>query len=475
MNYISELQEIVDTIGVSRMSQVVKKNIPLFEFVQQHHGESISEKIYNALHPGENTCARGNVKKFNTFTYGYRFCKSQCACMKESVSEKVIAAKQAMTEDDIQSSNAKRVSTNLEKHGVTNARHTENSRIAHAAKYENREQVDAINDRIRATKLERYGSETYNNPEKIGASLREKTIEDWEKKFNNKNLHILREADALQEYYDEFTVAQIADLLDVHVGTVRTYIRHHALVDTKEKVYRSRSPRKPAKIVDLSHCMIDSKYKKWYYAIIAKASVRTERTAYTERHHIIPVSLGGSNFKENLVDLTGREHFICHWLLTKFCIGAARPKMLSAMYMMQAKNKHQYRYVNSRVYAHIREEFSQIMSKKFTGRIVTPEQRAKIGNANRGKKYPPRSKEFREARTGSKHPMFGKKHSEESKAKMSASSTGKVHSKESVARAAAALRAKGYKRERKICEHCGKDVAVNGYARYHGDRCKMKK
>lgn len=34
---------------------------------------------------------------------------------------------------------------------------------------------------------------------------------------------------------------------------------------------------------------------------------------YTEKHHIIPKSLGGDNSKTNLVVLTGRQHFICHW------------------------------------------------------------------------------------------------------------------------------------------------------------------
>jgi hypothetical protein len=38
---------------------------------------------------------------------------------------------------------------------------------------------------------------------------------------------------------------------------------------------------------------------------------------YTENHHIIPSSLGGSDEKSNLVRLTGREHWIAHLLLHK--------------------------------------------------------------------------------------------------------------------------------------------------------------
>ena len=38
---------------------------------------------------------------------------------------------------------------------------------------------------------------------------------------------------------------------------------------------------------------------------------------YHERHHIVPKCLGGSNDKENLIDLYAREHFIAHQLLAK--------------------------------------------------------------------------------------------------------------------------------------------------------------
>ena len=34
-------------------------------------------------------------------------------------------------------------------------------------------------------------------------------------------------------------------------------------------------------------------------------------------HHIIPRSMGGSNDKDNLIELSIREHFISHWMLAK--------------------------------------------------------------------------------------------------------------------------------------------------------------
>lgn len=42
-----------------------------------------------------------------------------------------------------------------------------------------------------------------------------------------------------------------------------------------------------------------------------------EEGVYYERHHILPVSMGGTNDESNLVHLTAREHFLAHWLLWK--------------------------------------------------------------------------------------------------------------------------------------------------------------
>jgi 5-methylcytosine-specific restriction endonuclease McrA len=57
---------------------------------------------------------------------------------------------------------------------------------------------------------------------------------------------------------------------------------------------------------------LQNKYTRWYYNIIQRAQQRNI-SGYTEKHHIIPRSFGGSNQKENLVALTAREHFVCHF------------------------------------------------------------------------------------------------------------------------------------------------------------------
>ena len=57
-------------------------------------------------------------------------------------------------------------------------------------------------------------------------------------------------------------------------------------------------------------------YKNIYYNIINNR-IKNKYEGYTESHHILPKSLGGSDEKTNLVDLSAREHYICHLLLTK--------------------------------------------------------------------------------------------------------------------------------------------------------------
>ena len=58
---------------------------------------------------------------------------------------------------------------------------------------------------------------------------------------------------------------------------------------------------------------IMNKYQTWYQNITDRARSRTLE-GYAERHHVVPRSLGGSDDAGNLVSLTAREHFVCHWL-----------------------------------------------------------------------------------------------------------------------------------------------------------------
>lgn len=57
-------------------------------------------------------------------------------------------------------------------------------------------------------------------------------------------------------------------------------------------------------------------YQKIYNQIINRSQHRLCED-YIEKHHIIPKCMGGNNDENNIVHLSFREHFICHWLLCK--------------------------------------------------------------------------------------------------------------------------------------------------------------
>ena len=57
-------------------------------------------------------------------------------------------------------------------------------------------------------------------------------------------------------------------------------------------------------------------YTKHYNLLIERAKNRLLE-CYTERHHIVPRCMGGSDDLDNLVDLTPEEHYVAHQLLVK--------------------------------------------------------------------------------------------------------------------------------------------------------------
>jgi len=61
-------------------------------------------------------------------------------------------------------------------------------------------------------------------------------------------------------------------------------------------------------------------YDKIYKALIKKAVIRNakrDKNNYYEEHHILAKCLGGDENSKNKVFLTAREHFLAHWLLVR--------------------------------------------------------------------------------------------------------------------------------------------------------------
>lgn len=119
-------------------------------------------------------------------------------------------------------------------------------------------------------------------------------------------------------------------------------------------------------------------YERVYDQIIDRAKqekrVKKRGGAYYEIHHIIPRCMGGSDDKDNLVCLTAREHFICHWLLCR--IYPENRKLGHAFWFMSMQNAptQQRNYtVSSRTYAEAVENL------KFTKEHIEKIRQARIG------------------------------------------------------------------------------------------------
>jgi len=179
-------------------------------------------------------------------------------------------------------------------------------------------------------------------------------------------------------------------------------------------------------------------YSKVYFSTIEKAVQRGWKKARgRERHHIIPQSLGGSNDKTNLVYLSCREHFLCHWLLVKMTEGENYHKMVYALMGMRAENTHQERYhtiFTARVYEKYRiehaEYHSNLMKSKNLvpwnkgGVEITDEHRANLIQAARTRNIDPIKQAEGQRKRVEK--ILGQKRSDETKKLMSIAKKGKL-------------------------------------------------
>lgn len=121
-------------------------------------------------------------------------------------------------------------------------------------------------------------------------------------------------------------------------------------------------------------------YKKIHDVIIERAHNRSV-TGYVEKHHIIPKCMGGTDDKENLVELTAREHFLIHKLLCK--IYPDNDKLFYAYYAMgrlgvNTVGKRDYT-ISSREYNWLREQHAARMSLLYKGRYQEP---TRLGHSN---------------------------------------------------------------------------------------------
>lgn len=196
-------------------------------------------------------------------------------------------------------------------------------------------------------------------------------------------------------------------------------------------------------------------YQKIYDQIVQRGKNRILE-GYSESHHILPKSLGGTNLKENLVKLTAREHFICHHLLTKIYSGKQKAKMIHAWWRMCQKNGTTKHIPTSRQYTIARNLRLPLISGKNNhnfgksgwtlgkkrslasrlkqstsckGKKLLISTKNAIGKANTGKI---RTAQVRQQMSIDRKGKPGKKHTKETKLQISEKLLGVKHNSERV-------------------------------------------
>jgi hypothetical protein len=272
--------------------------------------------------------------------------------------------------------------------------------------------------------------------------------------------------------------------------------------------------------------VLRNKYLKWYEQIVVRAQHRVmPKGHYKEKHHVVPKSMLGSNNLTNLVNLTAREHFLCHWLLVKFTVGKDKAKMIYALMCittMGQRKKHLDIDKRSRVYEQYKLEARKNHSLRMTGLPKSEETRRKLSIANKGKIVSEESrKKMSLAQVGKKQSperaaksaaaRIGHIVSPETRKKISEGNKGKVRSLETRKNISAAakgrilsedhkeklrkpkpdgwkkvcseaqknknadrLAAQGFIYPKKMCPWCLRDIGITAYNRWHGDNCKLK-
>lgn len=205
------------------------------------------------------------------------------------------------------------------------------------------------------------------------------------------------------------------------------------------------------------------KYLKLYIRLIKRCQSMTEEELieynFTEEHHILPGSLGGTREKSNMVEMPVRYHVMAHIILKE--VYPDNYKIIFSAFMIlfghemkgkdgsieNIREKVREQNISLRTVSRIREDFIQKtktdkeyldkrsgencfwygkhlpddikekISKANTGRIKSEETKEKLRQANLGKRNSPEARK-KMGRSGESNHLYGKHLSEETKKKL---------------------------------------------------------
>ena len=246
----------------------------------------------------------------------------------------------------------------------------------------------------------------------------------------------------------------------------------------------------------ISICL-PNKYTKWYLNIIRSRQHKVNNN-YVEKHHILPKSIIKElkldlppNHLDNLVELTPKEHFVCHKILVRMLEGKNKCKMSYAVHRLAYGNngrKGSFVRFTSSQYANIRKQHSvnlsgagnpmyglthsdetkKKISDKAKTRICSGETRQKLSLAMSGKNNPRYGRSPYENFTPEQKIKDSKRRSELGKAENN-HFFGKKHS-DSVKQHLSQLRKNAPK---VMCIYCSKEFDRANHNRWHGNNCKL--
>lgn len=129
---------------------------------------------------------------------------------------------------------------------------------------------------------------------------------------------------------------------------------------------------------------------------------------YHESHHVVPRCMGGGDNAENLIDLFAREHFIAHKLLAKENPENDSLNFAWTCMAFLRSDRHKRYELTPEEYEDAKKRLSKVIAKANTGRVWSEKSKQKLSNAM----------------SGENHPWFGRRHTVESRIKMSESQKG---------------------------------------------------
>ena len=202
-------------------------------------------------------------------------------------------------------------------------------------------------------------------------------------------------------------------------------------------------------------------YSKIYDSLVRKKYADSE---YMESHHILPKCMGGKNFKENMIKVPYRVHFLCHWLLCK--MHPDNFKLKAAFTQMLRSTKNHQRIVSSKQFDIVKRtikntHFPWLIEANKNG----PWNKGKTGVQvpwNKGKNTGPHSEESNAKRSEKLKERFSKTaHHLKSQSPWNKGKTG-----------VQVPWNRGKISQKFECVNCKKMFDAMNLKKWHGDNCK---